>query len=163
MRYFTTTTHVVLYSACDNLRCMSCNFQVLIFQDCSWKTDPNIVNYMFFRNNMPNKQKLSVGLIEHHTIRKRANSSSSFSSSHIGYDLDLDEDILGEIATTRPNSGRGSNHSNSTLNSNSGPSGTAYCCQCSWVTVNQTEIDLKQVTGYVEGNPSHLKWICASH
>ena len=46
--------------ACDSLLCSQCNFKVLFFYDHIW--DPSI-DYMFFRNNMPNVDKLSTKLV----------------------------------------------------------------------------------------------------
>jgi hypothetical protein len=46
--------------SCSNLRCLKCNFSVLIFNECTWEDS---VDYMFFRNNVPNEIKLSKKLI----------------------------------------------------------------------------------------------------
>jgi hypothetical protein len=73
---------LILHSACDRLRCLQCNFevsltlsipylpfshhlivcchQILQFQDHEWDSQ---VDYMFFRNNVPNVEKLSVRLL----------------------------------------------------------------------------------------------------
>ena len=48
-------------SACDNLRCLQCNFRVHQFQNKTWATDG--VDYMFFRNNVPNESKLEAKLL----------------------------------------------------------------------------------------------------
>eukprot|EP00602_Paraphysomonas_sp_CaronLab_P010459 CAMPEP_0185026396 /NCGR_PEP_ID=MMETSP1103-20130426/10502_1 /TAXON_ID=36769 /ORGANISM="Paraphysomonas bandaiensis, Strain Caron Lab Isolate" /LENGTH=336 /DNA_ID=CAMNT_0027559961 /DNA_START=94 /DNA_END=1104 /DNA_ORIENTATION=+ len=45
--------------ACDNLRCLQCNFEVMQFPERTWGSG---VDYMFFRNNVPNVQKLSAEL-----------------------------------------------------------------------------------------------------
>lgn len=42
-------------SACNNLRCTSCDFKVSIFKDFAW--DPT-TNYLFLRNNMPDFEKV---------------------------------------------------------------------------------------------------------
>jgi hypothetical protein len=46
--------------ACDSLLCSQCNFKVLTFFNQMW--DNNDIDYMFFRNNMPNVDKLSAKL-----------------------------------------------------------------------------------------------------
>ncbi|GIY10249.1 protein C8orf37 homolog [Caerostris darwini] len=46
---------ISLHSACDSLRCTSCDFKVSIFRDYAW--DPS-TNYLFLRNNMPDFDKL---------------------------------------------------------------------------------------------------------
>jgi hypothetical protein len=45
--------------ACDNLRCMHCNFQVKCFRGVRWRKE---VDYMFFRNNVMSDGKLSTAL-----------------------------------------------------------------------------------------------------
>ncbi|KAL0984853.1 hypothetical protein UPYG_G00149470 [Umbra pygmaea] len=45
--------------SCDQLRCISCDFRVAMFDDHEW--DPSC-DYLFFRNNMPDRQKLRVKL-----------------------------------------------------------------------------------------------------
>lgn len=45
--------------ACDHLRCLQCNFEVLQFSNYEWNES---VDYMFFRNNVPNVDKLSQKL-----------------------------------------------------------------------------------------------------
>jgi len=48
-------------SVCNQLRCLSCNFKVVGFDGFSWDTS---ADYMFFRNNMPNEQKLRQKLVQ---------------------------------------------------------------------------------------------------
>lgn len=48
-------------SACDRLRCLNCNFEAIQFSGYKWSSE---VDYMFFRNNMPNRQKLGTHLVE---------------------------------------------------------------------------------------------------
>ena len=50
--------------ACDNLRCIQCNFQVQCYRGARWNEEA--VDYMFFRNNVPNDLKLSVNLVAAH-------------------------------------------------------------------------------------------------
>ncbi|KAJ7985500.1 hypothetical protein DPEC_G00352670 [Dallia pectoralis] len=45
--------------SCDQLRCISCDFRVAMFDDHEW--DPSC-DYLFFRNNMPDCVKLRVKL-----------------------------------------------------------------------------------------------------
>mmetsp|Transcript_20386 Transcript_20386/g.47662 ORF Transcript_20386/g.47662 Transcript_20386/m.47662 type:complete len:197 (-) Transcript_20386:200-790(-) len=45
--------------ACDHLRCTKCDFAVLRFLNVTWKPE---VDYLFFRNNMPDKAKLATSL-----------------------------------------------------------------------------------------------------
>ncbi|XP_072317647.1 cilia- and flagella-associated protein 418 [Eucyclogobius newberryi] len=41
--------------SCDQLRCTSCDFSVLAFDDCEWDQS---CHYLFFRNNVPERVKL---------------------------------------------------------------------------------------------------------
>lgn len=45
--------------ACDNLRCLKCNFRVHCFAGQRWDAS---ADYMFFRNNVPNEAKLHTKL-----------------------------------------------------------------------------------------------------
>ncbi|KAI1885504.1 hypothetical protein AGOR_G00204370 [Albula goreensis] len=45
--------------ACNQLRCTSCDFRVMSFDDHEW--DPSC-DYLFFRNTMPDRQKLQAKL-----------------------------------------------------------------------------------------------------
>jgi hypothetical protein len=46
---------------CDRLRCTACDFSVLRFDASAWCDSE--VNYLFFRNNMPDRGKLSAQLL----------------------------------------------------------------------------------------------------
>ncbi|KAL6635568.1 retinal maintenance-domain-containing protein [Neocallimastix sp. 'constans'] len=46
--------------SCNKLRCTSCDFNCIYFKDCEWSKN---VDYLFFRNFVPNKEKLSKELI----------------------------------------------------------------------------------------------------
>eukprot|EP00833_Pecoramyces_ruminatium_P013561 jgi/Orpsp1_1/1187593/evm.model.d7180000058909.1 len=46
--------------SCSKLRCTSCDFNCIYFKDYEWS---NNVNYLFFRNYVPNIEKLSKELI----------------------------------------------------------------------------------------------------
>jgi hypothetical protein len=46
--------------ACDQLLCSQCNFRIVTFFNYVWDTN---VEYMFFRNNMPNTERLSEKLV----------------------------------------------------------------------------------------------------
>lgn len=85
-------------SVCDSLRCIKCNFEAIQFSGKSWSST---VDYMFFRNNMPNKEKLSTQLVHR-------------------------------------------------------PGSVAYCCQCSWISV-EDEIVLSA------GLSDKPQWVCAGH
>nr|XP_023671239.1 protein C8orf37 homolog [Paramormyrops kingsleyae]XP_023671249.1 protein C8orf37 homolog [Paramormyrops kingsleyae]XP_023671261.1 protein C8orf37 homolog [Paramormyrops kingsleyae] len=45
--------------ACNQLRCTSCDFRVTMFDDYEW--DPSC-DYLFFRNNMPSRERLHCKL-----------------------------------------------------------------------------------------------------
>lgn len=45
--------------ACDRLRCTSCDFSVVILNDYEWQVD---CDYLFFRNNIPDFEKLKSKL-----------------------------------------------------------------------------------------------------
>ena len=45
--------------SCDRLRCIGCDFKVLIFPKFKWASD---VDYLFFRNSMPEAIKLKTKL-----------------------------------------------------------------------------------------------------
>ncbi|CAB4012441.1 C8orf37 homolog [Paramuricea clavata] len=46
---------------CDQLRCTSCDFQVVSFDNYQWRSS---CDYLFFRNNIPDFSKLKVNLIQ---------------------------------------------------------------------------------------------------
>uniref|UniRef100_A0A673IYY2 Cilia- and flagella-associated protein 418 n=1 Tax=Sinocyclocheilus rhinocerous TaxID=307959 RepID=A0A673IYY2_9TELE len=45
--------------ACNHLRCTSCDFSVIMFEDHEWDSS---CDYLFFRNNMPDYHKLKAKL-----------------------------------------------------------------------------------------------------
>eukprot|EP01135_Chromosphaera_perkinsii_P007834 Nk52_evm26s1020 gene=Nk52_evmTU26s1020 len=45
--------------SCRNIRCTACDFDVVRFKDACWQKS---VDYLFFRNNMPEVDKLKVKL-----------------------------------------------------------------------------------------------------
>jgi hypothetical protein len=45
--------------SCDKLRCTGCDFRLLFFDDYNWTSK---VDYLFFRNNMPDEKKLKKQL-----------------------------------------------------------------------------------------------------
>ncbi|KAI9357674.1 retinal maintenance-domain-containing protein [Zopfochytrium polystomum] len=95
----TPTTAARFWRTCDMIRCLSCDFRCLKFPNAMWTTR---VDYMFFRNYVPDERKLASGL-----ERKD------------GYQ--------------------------------------AYCCQCSWVSVNA----LARVNALP--NCDKFKWVCGGH
>lgn len=52
--------------SCDQLRCTSCDFTVLMFNDCEWDQR---CDYLFFRNNMPEQWKLEAKLKRRRGVR----------------------------------------------------------------------------------------------
>ena len=46
--------------ACDRLRCVKCDFRVIVFPDAAWN---DRCDYLFLRNNMPVEDKLAINLI----------------------------------------------------------------------------------------------------
>ncbi|XP_035235120.1 protein C8orf37 homolog [Anguilla anguilla] len=55
--------------ACSQLRCTSCDFRVMSFDDHEWDSS---CDYLFFRNNMPDRQKLQAKLKRKRTSRAYA-------------------------------------------------------------------------------------------
>ncbi|XP_041454005.1 protein C8orf37-like [Lytechinus variegatus] len=49
----------VVQKACDQLRCTSCDFKIVFYDDYEWDQS---CNYLFFRNNVPDFQKLRAKL-----------------------------------------------------------------------------------------------------
>ncbi|XP_052572548.1 cilia- and flagella-associated protein 418 isoform X2 [Peromyscus californicus insignis] len=47
--------------ACDRLRCVACDFRIVIYNDYMWDKS---CDYLFFRNNMPEFHKLKAKLIQ---------------------------------------------------------------------------------------------------
>ncbi|XP_034029784.1 protein C8orf37 homolog isoform X2 [Thalassophryne amazonica] len=66
--------------SCDQLRCTSCDFRVLMFDELEW--DPSC-DYLFFRNNMPDPQKLGARLKRRSGSRAYACQCSWFSSREL--------------------------------------------------------------------------------
>ncbi|XP_062254312.1 cilia- and flagella-associated protein 418 [Platichthys flesus] len=64
--------------SCDRLRCISCDFRVLMFDDCEWDSS---CDYLFLRNNVPDRQKLRDKLKKRRGFRAYACQCSWFSSS----------------------------------------------------------------------------------
>ncbi|XP_068179177.1 cilia- and flagella-associated protein 418 [Antennarius striatus] len=64
--------------SCDQLRCTSCDFRVLMFDDCEWDLS---CDYLFLRNNMPDRQKLRAKLKKRRGFRAYACQCSWFSTS----------------------------------------------------------------------------------
>uniref|UniRef100_A0A6P8HUU1 Cilia- and flagella-associated protein 418 n=1 Tax=Actinia tenebrosa TaxID=6105 RepID=A0A6P8HUU1_ACTTE len=54
---------------CDQLRCTSCDFKVVMFDNYEWQRD---CDYLFFRNNVPDFQKLKAKLITRRDVRAYA-------------------------------------------------------------------------------------------
>uniref|UniRef100_A0A8D3DMY8 Cilia- and flagella-associated protein 418 n=1 Tax=Scophthalmus maximus TaxID=52904 RepID=A0A8D3DMY8_SCOMX len=63
---------------CDQLRCVSCDFRVLMFDDCAWDSS---CDYLFLRNNAPDRQKLRAKLKTRRGSRAYACQCCWFSSS----------------------------------------------------------------------------------
>ncbi|KAF7647606.1 hypothetical protein LDENG_00169660 [Lucifuga dentata] len=63
--------------SCDQLRCTSCDFWVLLFDDCEWDSS---CDYLFFRNNVPDHQKLKAKLKRRRGSRSYACQCSWFSA-----------------------------------------------------------------------------------
>ncbi|KAF6734036.1 C8orf37-like protein [Oryzias melastigma] len=64
--------------SCDQLRCISCDFRVLMFDDCEWDQS---CDYLFLRNNMPDCEKLRKKLKKRRGQRAYACQCSWFSAS----------------------------------------------------------------------------------
>ncbi|XP_049585460.1 cilia- and flagella-associated protein 418 [Syngnathus scovelli] len=64
--------------SCDQLRCTSCDFRVLTFDDCEWDSS---CDYLFLRNNMPDHGKLGAKLRKRKGVRAYACQCSWFAVS----------------------------------------------------------------------------------
>lgn len=49
-----------MFRACDRLRCTSCDLHVIFFDDYSWHSRSD---YLFFRNNVPDFERLKKNLV----------------------------------------------------------------------------------------------------
>ncbi|KAI9204796.1 C8orf37 protein [Polychytrium aggregatum] len=54
------TVMSAMMKSCDRLRCLSCDFKCIRFDDAVW--DDGLVSYLFFRNFMPDVAKLRKGI-----------------------------------------------------------------------------------------------------
>ncbi|XP_071770076.1 cilia- and flagella-associated protein 418 [Centroberyx gerrardi] len=63
--------------SCDQLRCTSCDFRVLLFDDYEWDSS---CDYLFLRNNMPDSQKLRAKLKRRTGLRAYACQCSWYSA-----------------------------------------------------------------------------------
>ncbi|CAN9513895.1 unnamed protein product [Ophioblennius macclurei] len=63
--------------SCDQLRCISCDFRVLMFDDSEWDSS---CDYLFLRNNVPDRQKLRSKLKRRRGLRAYACQCSWFST-----------------------------------------------------------------------------------
>ncbi|XP_064393369.1 cilia- and flagella-associated protein 418-like [Halichondria panicea] len=75
--------------SCDKLRCTGCDFNVLHFNDFTWHSK---CDYMFFRNNMPNTDKLSKNL-----VRKRGSRAYSCQCSWITMETAVEVTTLPQL------------------------------------------------------------------
>lgn len=57
--YYIGTLFLYICRACNTLRCLSCDFKVLYFDNLRWSPS---VNYLYFRNNVPDTSKLRAKL-----------------------------------------------------------------------------------------------------
>uniref|UniRef100_A0A1A8E4T6 Cilia- and flagella-associated protein 418 n=1 Tax=Nothobranchius kadleci TaxID=1051664 RepID=A0A1A8E4T6_NOTKA len=64
--------------SCDQLRCTSCDFQVLMFDDSEWDVS---CDYLFLRNHAPDRQKLRTKLRRRRGFRAYACQCSWISTS----------------------------------------------------------------------------------
>ncbi|KAM4736621.1 cilia- and flagella-associated protein 418 isoform 1-T1 [Anableps anableps] len=64
--------------SCDQLRCISCDFRVLMFDDSEWDAS---CDYLFLRNNVPDRQKLRAKLKKSKGLRAYACQCNWFSTS----------------------------------------------------------------------------------
>ncbi|XP_034409158.1 protein C8orf37 homolog [Cyclopterus lumpus] len=64
--------------SCDQLRCTSCDFRVLTFDDCEWDAS---CDYLFLRNNVPDRQKLGARLKKRRGSRAFACQCSWFTAA----------------------------------------------------------------------------------
>ena len=54
------TFYLSIHRACNTLRCTSCDFRVIWFNDYCWHSS---CDYLFFRNNVPEYDKLRIKLM----------------------------------------------------------------------------------------------------
>ncbi|XP_056142310.1 cilia- and flagella-associated protein 418 [Lampris incognitus] len=66
--------------SCDQLRCTSCDFRVLMFNDYVWDSS---CDYLFLRNNVPDSQKLGSKLKRRQGARAYACQCSWFSAREL--------------------------------------------------------------------------------
>ncbi|KAM4601446.1 cilia- and flagella-associated protein 418 [Polymixia lowei] len=66
--------------SCDQLRCTSCDFRVLMFEDQEWDSS---CDYLFLRNNMPDSERLRAKLRRRRGARAYACQCSWFSARDV--------------------------------------------------------------------------------
>ncbi|KAM4689441.1 cilia- and flagella-associated protein 418 isoform 1-T2 [Discoglossus pictus] len=75
--------------ACNQLRCTACDFNVMMFDDCEW--DPSC-DYYFFRNSMPEVNKLQTKTVRKYGVRAYA-CQCSWRSVKETFDLRRDQQL----------------------------------------------------------------------
>ena len=68
---------VGVVSVCDSIRCTKCDFRVMAFPDTQWLPS---VDYLFFRNNYPDADKLAAKLQSRQVCRSYCCQCSWFST-----------------------------------------------------------------------------------
>ncbi|XP_077577798.1 cilia- and flagella-associated protein 418 [Stigmatopora nigra] len=66
--------------SCDQLRCTSCDFRIVMFDNHEWDSS---CNYLFLRNNMPEHKKLAAKLRKKSGVRAYACQCSWFTASDV--------------------------------------------------------------------------------
>ncbi|XP_033856591.2 cilia- and flagella-associated protein 418 isoform X2 [Acipenser ruthenus] len=84
-----SSCHVASRKTCNQLRCTACDFRVATFDDYEWDQSSD---YLFFRNNMPDSNKLKAKLVRRRGTRAYACQCSWRSIQNL-VDLKTDKEL----------------------------------------------------------------------